>query len=220
MNVSLMWNLKLYPMHNILSSGSHGNAIIYFNSILVDVGISFSRIEPCLKDIQIVLLTHQHSDHFKLNVIKRIQEERPSIRFGCGEFLADKLQGIRNLDIYESGKMYDYGVFKISPIILYHDVPNFGYRIFKDGKKLIHATDTYTLEGISARDYDIYALECNYDEERVYDIIREKQYRGEYAHQKGSINSHLSKQQAQKFILSNTSRQDIQFLMLHQSSEF
>lgn len=207
-------------MHNILSTGSKGNAIIYFNSILVDVGISFSRIEPYLKDIQIVLLTHQHSDHFKLNVIKRIQEERHSIRFGCGEFLADKLQGIRNLDIYESGKMYDYGVFKISPIILYHDVPNFGYRIFKDGKKLIHATDTYTLEGISARDYDIYALECNYDEERVYDIIREKEDRGEYAHQKGSINSHLSKQQAQKFILSNTSRQDIQFLMLHQSSEF
>lgn len=207
-------------MHNILSTGSKGNAIIYFNSILVDVGISFSRIEPYLKDIQIVLLTHQHSDHFKLNVIKRIQEERPSIRFGCGAFLADKLQGIRNLDIYESGKMYNYGSFKISPIVLYHDVPNFGYRIFKDGKKLIHATDTYTLEGISAKDYDIYALECNYDEERVYDIIREKEYRGEYAHQKGSINSHLSKQQAQKFILSNTSRQDIQFLMLHQSSEF
>lgn len=207
-------------MHNILSTGSKGNAIIYFNSILVDVGISFSRIEPYLKDIQLILLTHKHSDHFKLNAIKRIQEERPSIRFGCGAFLADKLVGIRNLDIYEPGKMYNYGAFKISPIILYHDVPNFGYRIFKDGKKLIHATDTYTLEGISARDYDIYALECNYDEERVYDIIREKQYRGEYAHQKGSINSHLSKQQAQKFILSNTSRQDIQFLMLHQSSEF
>lgn len=207
-------------MHNILSTGSQGNAIIYFNSILVDVGISFSRIEPYLKDIQIVLLTHQHSDHFKLNVIKRIQENRPSIRFGCGAFLAELLQGIRNIDTYEPGKMYNYGSFKISPVILYHDVPNFGYRIFKDGKKLLHATDTYTLEGISAKDYDIYALECNYDEERVYNIIREKEYRGEYAHQRGSINSHLSKQQAQKFILSNTSRQDIQFLMLHQSSEF
>ncbi|MFT3995737.1 MAG: MBL fold metallo-hydrolase [Dysgonomonas sp.] len=207
-------------MHNILSTGSKGNAIIYFNSILVDVGISFSRIEPYLKDIQIVLLTHQHSDHFKLNVIKRIQENRPSIRFGCGAFLVDKLQDIRNIDIYEPGSMYNYGSFKISPVILYHDVPNFGYRIFKDGKKLLHATDTYTLEGISAKDYDIYALECNYDEERVYNIIREKEYRGEYAHQRGSINSHLSKQQAQKFILSNTSRQDIQFLMLHQSSEF
>lgn len=207
-------------MYNILSTSSQGNAIIYFNSILVDVGISFCRIEPYLKDIQIVLLTHQHSDHFKLNVIKRIQENRPSIRFGCGDFLVDKLQGIRNIDTYEPGKMYNYGSFKISPVILYHDVPNFGYRIFKDGKKLLHATDTYTLEGISAKDYDIYALECNYDEERVYSIIREKAYRGEYAHQRGSINSHLSKQQAQKFILSNTSRQDIQFLMLHQSSEF
>lgn len=207
-------------MHNILSTGSQGNAIIYFNSILVDVGISFSRIKSYLKDIQLILLTHQHSDHFKLNVIKKIQSERPSIRFGCGSFIAEKLEGVRNVDIYEPGKIYNYGSFRVSPIILYHDVPNFGYRIFKDGKKLLHATDTYTLEGISAKDYDIYALECNYDEERVYDIIREKQQRGEYAHQRGSINSHLSKQQAQKFILSNTSRTDIQFLMLHQSSEF
>lgn len=207
-------------MYNILSSGSHGNSIIYFDTILVDCGVSFSHIKPYINDLQIVLLTHQHKDHLNMSTIKKIQQERPAVRFGCGDFLADKLQGIRNVDVYGPGKMYDYGAFKISPIILYHDVPNFGYRIFKDGKKTIHATDTYTLEGISAKDYDIYALECNYDEDRVYDIIREKEMRGEYAHQKGSINSHLSKQQAQKFILSNTSRQDIQFLMLHQSSEF
>lgn len=206
-------------MYNILSSGSHGNAIIYFGNILVDCGVSYSLIDPYVKDLQIVLLTHRHGDHLNLATIKRLQFERPSIRFGCGDFLAEQLNNVRNVDLFEAGKIYDYGLFKVSPIILYHDVPNFGYRIFKDNKKVIHATDTHTLEGISAKDYDLYALECNYDEDTVYNIIKRKQYFGEYAHQKGSINSHLSKQQAQKFVMNNAGT-DYDFIMLHQSSEF
>lgn len=96
---------------------------------------------------------------------------------------------------------------------------NFGYRLFKDDKKVIHATDTVTLEGITAKNYDLYAIECNYDEDKVFDVIREKTARGEYAHQRGSINSHLSKQQAQAFVLNNAGL-NYEFIMLHQSSEF
>lgn len=206
-------------MYNILSSGSHGNAIIYFNQILVDCGVPFSLIKPYTKDIQLVLLTHKHGDHLNMSTINKLAFERPSLRFGCGSFLSEYLSDIKNVDIYESGEVYDYGLFKISPITLYHDVPNFGYRIFKDQKKIIHATDTYTLEGISAKEYDLYALESNYDEDRIYNIIREKESRGEYAHQRGSINSHLSKQQAQKFVLNNASK-DYEFIMLHQSTSF
>lgn len=206
-------------MYRVLSSGSRGNAVIYFNTIMVDCGLPFSRIEPFIGKLQIVLLTHSHGDHFNVSTIKRLALERPSLRFGCGEFMADHLSGIRNVDIYNAGILYDYGSFKISPVILYHDIKNFGYRIFKEDKKIIHATDTYTLDGISARNYDLYALECNYDNDRVYDIIREKTYRGEYAHQKGSINSHLSKQQAQQFVLENAGS-NYEFIMLHQSTEF
>lgn len=206
-------------MYKILSTGSTGNAVIYFGSILVDCGVPYSLIKPYVNDLQIVLLTHQHSDHLNESAIKQIQLNRPSIRVGCGEFLTALLQGVRNIDVYTAGQIYDYGLFKISPIVLYHDVPNFGYRLFKDGKKIIHATDTVTLEGITAKNYDLYALEANYDEERVFDIIREKTARGEYAHQRGSINSHLSLQQAQKFVLDNAG-EDHKFIMLHQSSEF
>ena len=171
-----------------------------------------------MKDLQIVLISHEHGDHLNINTIKRLASERPSLRFGCGDFLAKHLTGIRNVDLYQSGKIYDYGQFKISPITLYHDTPNFGYRIFKDGKKVLHATDTRTLEGISAKGYSLYALEANYDEERIHDIIREKHARGEYAHQRGSINSHLSVQQSQNFVLQNAG-ENYQFIQLHQSSQ-
>lgn len=204
-------------MYNIISSCSDGNSIIYFDSIMVDCGVPFSSIKEYVDKIQIVLLTHIHGDHFNISTIRRLAFERPSLRFGCGEFLAEQLQGIRNVDVYEPGKLYDYGQFKISPVILYHDVKNFGYRIFKDDKKLFHATDTFTLDGITAKGYDLYAIEANYDEDIVWDIIRSKEARGEYAHQRGSINSHLSRQQAQSFILGNAGSK-YEFIMLHQSN--
>ncbi|MDR2652687.1 MAG: MBL fold metallo-hydrolase [Prevotellaceae bacterium] len=206
-------------MYRILSSGSKGNAIIYFDTIVVDCGVAYSMIENCIKNIQLILLSHEHGDHFNLSALKRIQFERPSVRVGCGEFMTDKLNGIRNIDVFETGKVYDYGTFKISPVRLYHDVPNFGYRIFKDNKKIFHATDTFTLEGISAKGYNLYALEANYDEAHIWEVIREKESRGEYAHQRGAMNSHLSIQQAQNFVLKNAGT-NYEFITLHQSQEF
>jgi len=206
-------------MYEIISSGSKGNAVLYFDSVLVDCGIPYSLLIPYIGKIKIVLLTHSHLDHFNISTIKRLSFERPALRFGCGKFMLEYLIGVRNVDVYEAGKIYDYGLFKISPVVLYHDVPNFGYRIFKDNKKIIHATDTFTLEGISARNYELYAIEANYDDETVYSIIEEKSMRGEYAHQRGAINSHLSKQQAQNFVLQNAGN-EYDFVMLHQSSEF
>jgi len=206
-------------MYKIIASGSKGNAILYFDSILLDCGVPYSLLKQYSGRIKLVLLSHAHGDHFNLSTIKRLSFEHPSVRFGCGEFLAEYLSGIRNVDIYEAGKMYDYGQFKISPVILYHDTPNFGYRIFKGDKKIIHATDSYTLEGISAKNYDVYALEANYDEETVFDIISEQRMRGEYAHGEGSMNSHLSRQQAQNFVLQNAGN-NYEFVMLHQSSVY
>ncbi|MDR0970532.1 MAG: MBL fold metallo-hydrolase [Lentimicrobiaceae bacterium] len=202
----------------IISTGSKGNAVIY-DTILVDCGVPFSKIKPYLSKIELVLLTHEHGDHFNLKTIKKLAFEKPTLRFGCGEFLSDKLIGIRSVDIYAAGKIYNYGKFKISPVILYHDVKNFGYRIFINEKKIFHSTDTAHLKGITAKNYDVYALEANYDEGNVENVINEKISRGEYAHQIASIHSHLSLQQAQDFILNNAG-ETYEFIRLHESEEF
>ena len=72
---------------NIISSGSHGNCVIYHKIIAVDVGVPFSMIKPYLKDLKLIVLTHVHFDHFNLKTIKKIAFERPTIRFFCGEWM-------------------------------------------------------------------------------------------------------------------------------------
>ncbi|QQV90917.1 metal-dependent hydrolase [Polaribacter phage Freya_1] len=202
---------------NILSSGSKGNCIIYHNSIAVDMGVPFSMIKECQNSLQIVLLTHIHGDHFNVSTIKKLALERPTLRFACGDFLADKLEGIKNVDILEAGKIYDYGAFKVSPIVLYHDVPNFGYRIFKGDHKTIHATDTCHLNGITAKNYSLYCVESNYNEDTIFESIKIKQSKGEFAYQTGAINSHLSEQQARDFIFKNKGEHS-EVIRLHEST--
>lgn len=201
---------------NVLASGSTGNCVIYHEFIMVDIGVPFSTIRPYLYDIKVVVLTHKHQDHFNLPTLKRLCYERPTVRIFCGEWMVPLLDGIKNVDVGEIGNVYNYGLFKISPVKAYHDVPNMGVRIFKGDHKLIHITDTFTLEGITAKNYDIFCIEHNYNEETVYDKIKEKEAAGEYAHQRGAINSHLSEQQARDFIYKNGAAHS-QVVRLHES---
>lgn len=203
-------------MYTVISSGSKGNSVLYHNSILVDCGVSFTSLKPYLKDIKIVLLTHWHNDHINHDTLKKLCFERPSLRVGCCGWMFDDLHYCRHIDVFQIGKTYNYGSFEISPIKLYHDVPNCGYRIFKGETKIIHATDTAHLEGIEAKGYDLYALEHNYNEETINDSIDRKTAKGEFAYQKMSINSHLSEQQARDFIYKNKGEHS-KVLRLHES---
>lgn len=206
-------------MYNVLSSSSKGNCVVYLDSIAVDMGISYQMIKPYEKALQIVLLTHIHGDHFNLSTIKKLAFERPALRFACGAFLKEHLTGIRNVDVLESGKVYNYGSFKISPLTLFHDVPNFGYRIFQNETKIIHCTDTAHLEGITAKNYSLYAIELNHDIESLEKRIEYKKAKGEFCYEIGAANSHLSDKQAKDFIFKNRGEHS-QVLRLHESSNY
>lgn len=206
-------------MYNIISSGSKGNAVLYFNSVLVDCGVPFASLKPILYNIQLILLTHEHGDHFNESTIKALVKERPTLRIGCCEWMTDKLDFVKNLDVFKIGAVYNYGNLMISPVKLYHDVPNCGYRIFKNGKRIFHATDTSHLDGITAKDYDLYAIEHNYDAETVFEAIAMLEAAGNYAYQKGAVNSHLSEKQARDFIFENKG-ENSQVLRLHESTKF
>lgn len=203
-------------MYSIIATGSKGNSVIYFDSIMVDCGLPFATIKPYLYDIQIIFISHKHKDHINIGTLSRIQYERPSVRFAVGEWMVPHMEGLTNIDVLDFGKYYDYGPFQVALVQLYHDVPTCGYRIIKDGKKVFHATDTQHLEGISAKGYDLYAIEHNYNEETVHEIISAKEAKGEFAHQRGSINSHLSEQQANQFFFLNKGPES-KIVRLHES---
>ena len=204
----------------VISSGSEGNAVIYNNAIMVDCGVSLKALQEVKRSLKIVLLTHKHSDHLKIRTLQRLQAERPTLRVACGDFLLEELPCIKNIDVLQVGKIYDYGAFKVSPVKLYHDVPNFGWRIFlPNGQKIFHATDTVHLEGITAKGYDLYAIEHNYCEEYIQEAIEEARANGEYTHAYGNINTHLSIQQAMAFIEANR-KESSEVLELHKSRSF
>ena len=204
----------------VISSGSEGNAVIYDKSIMVDCGVTLKALQEVKRSLKIVLLTHKHGDHLKLRTLQRLQAERPTLRVACGNFLLEELPCIKNIDVLQVGKIYDYGAFKVSPVKLYHDAPNFGWRIFfPNGQKIFHATDTAHLEGITAKGYDLYAIEHNYCEEYIQQAIEEARANGEYTHAYGNINTHLSIQQARAFIEANR-KESSEVLELHKSRSF
>ncbi len=201
----------------IIGTGSSGNAVLYHRQILIDIGLPYKKIEPYKNEIQLVLLTHEHlSDHLNIAALKKLCFERPLLRVACGEWMVKYLEGIRNIDILEPGIIYDYGIFSISAFKLYHDVPCYGYRIFKNEHKTFHATDTSTLEGITAKEYDLYCIESNHCEDFIQKQIERKQKKGEFCYEIGAKNSHLSEQQARDFIFKNR-KESSQVLRLHES---
>lgn len=208
--------------YKIVSSCSTGNATIIKDIVLVDCGVTFKRLEKYYKKLKLVLLTHIHSDHFKKETIKKLANERPTLRFACCNWLLNPLLecGVnrRNIDILEIGTKYNYKLLKVVPIKLYHDVPQCGYRILFDDYKVIYMTDTRTVEGISAKDYDLYLIEGNYDEEEIEERIKEKQRNCEFVYEFRARNSHLSIQQASEFLLNNMG-ENSEYVFMHQHIE-
>ena len=153
---------------------------------MVDCGVSFKALQGVTEDLQLVLLTHKHSDHINLKTLQKLQSQRPSIRIACCNWMIEELPNIRNIDVLEFGKIYNYGNFKVSP---------------------------------SAKGYDLYAIEHNYDEDKALNAIKKAQEEGKYCHAIGSIETHLSWQQAREFI-NNNKKATSEILELHKSKSF
>lgn len=204
--------------YQIIATGSSGNAVVLNGDILIDCGVSFKALKNVYCNLKIVLLTHKHSDHLNKTTIKKLSEERPTLRFGCCEWLVPLLVEIGipiiNIDVYKIGVIYDYRAFKISTVKLYHDVPNCGYRVFVDNEKAIYCTDTRTLDGISAKNYDLFLIEANYGENEIKERIKAKQGK-QYVYEVRVVNTHLSEEQASEFILNNMGFNNSEYVLLH-----
>jgi phosphoribosyl 1,2-cyclic phosphodiesterase len=208
--------------YNIISSGSKGNAIVLNRFILIDCGVPFRDLKDVYKDLKIVLLTHIHGDHFNKTTIRKLAAERPTLRFACCSWLVSELLqcgvSIHNIDSLEIGYIYDYKAFKVSPVKLYHDVDNAGWRVFMNAEKAIYMTDTVTLEGITAKNYDLYLIEANYITEELEERIRSKEAAGEYVYEYRVQKVHLSKEKADEWLLDNMGDQS-EAIYIHQHVE-
>lgn len=196
----------MVPYH-IISTGSQGNAVVVNETVLIDCGIPFKVLEPHYRRLKLVLLTHIHSDHFRASTLRKLAQERPTLRFACCRWLVEPLvaAGVPagNIDLLEPGIMYGYGICNVIPIYLTHNVPNCGYKIHFLRGKVFYATDTNNLNGIVARHYDLYMIEANYEDEVIREKIAAKREAGEYAYELRAMRNHLSKAKCDDFIYRN-----------------
>ena len=82
--------------YKIISTGSKGNAVVVDGRILIDCGVPFRRLESVYRDLDAVLLTHIHSDHFQPKTLARLAAERPSLRFFACRHRVLLRQSLRN----------------------------------------------------------------------------------------------------------------------------
>lgn len=209
--------------YKIISSGSDGNGLIIEETILIDCGVSFKKIKNDYKKLKIVLLTHRHQDHFNKSTIKKLANERPTLRFGCCKWLVKDLIdcGVnkKNIDVLEIGKIYDYRDFKVIPIKLYHDIEQCGYKLKIGANKVIYATDTNKIDHIVAKNYDYYFIEGNYEsEEELEQRKLDKLSKGEYCYEDRVKNTHLSKVQATEWLMNNMG-DNSKYTFMHEHKE-
>lgn len=218
--------------YDILATGSSGNAVIINGEILIDCGVPYKTLEKSgyVKDLKLVLLTHRHSDHFNPKTAGRLHSERPALRWGCCEWMVTPMleAGVdqRVIDVCEPGllSVYEKGHLCVKAEYLIHDVPNCGWKIHinnpinSDKESLFYATDTSTLESVSACGYNIYLIEANHTQSEISARIEDKLSRGEFAYEVRAAQNHLSQEQALDWLARNAGPNS-RYMFLHQHRE-
>lgn len=216
----------------ILGTGSTGNAVLIDDTIMIDCGLGVNKLLPYLQNVRHLFITHRHSDHLNISVLKNIAKKvsKSIIRFGlhvnsdCYNMIERKAPEIA--EMIESERLTSHSLldlkidgveYKIETYPLYHDVENQGFVITKNGKTLIHATDTSTMKDAPNRQFDVILVEGNYDESKLIEYLKSDDREVRYRAARNL--RHLSIQAHENFVKSH-SHSDTISLMLHESYDF
>ena len=206
-------------LYKVISTGSKGNCVVINDKIAIDLGVSYRKLGDYKKTIKLVFLTHQHTDHFNWDTVRLLAHNHPTVKFACMDYMVNSLKKIvppKNIYILKPDTKYDLGICQAAAFDLEHDVPNCGWRLFIEGKKIVYATDTRSLN-IEAKDYDYYFIEGNYDYETTLKRYRDKKEKGEYVYELRAMSNHLSIDQFKEFIAKNNVKGEV--IMMHQHED-
>lgn len=207
--------------YNIIGSSSKGNCIIVEDVLMLDCGVTYTKIKKYLSKVKLIFISHVHQDHLLPNTIKKIAYNYPTIKFITGSmFVVQNLVflGIKKNNIYPLNchKKYDLGLFKVKLEELYHDTPNYALKWELNGKKGIYIVDTNSVEHIQAKNYDLYLIENNYQEDLLQEHIDNCENKDMLYYLNRVPNTHLSSEQANSFLIKNMGENST-YEYIHQS---
>ncbi len=173
MNVVMKLKVK------VLASGSKGNATVIVTDstcILIDIGISYLHLVKCLaeiglspSDIQVLLITHTHSDHVK--GLRTFYKKTGVKAYVPGAMKKELLtiideEAMEFIDDFEK-----FGDVEVEVIHTSHDTScSVGFMLRNFSCSLLYITDTgYIHEKYlkQMHNLDVYILESNHDEKML-----------------------------------------------------
>lgn len=215
-----------------LYSGSSGNSLFVQGDetkILVDSGVSAKKITEALesinvdiKDINGVLVTHEHIDHIRsLGTIAKKYNIPIYANLGTWNGINNEktVVDIEEKNYFKIGEKFEIGELKIMPFSTSHDaIDPCGFSIEHEDKKISIATDLGEItDGVmkNLKKSKFVLLESNYEPE----ILRMCSYPYPVKTRIAGIKGHLSNQEAGNTI-SNLIKEGLQNVMLgHLSKE-
>ena len=209
--------------YNILGTGSSGNCIIVNDNIMLDCGLSYSKIKKYLKNIKLIFISHKHTDHLLPTTIKQIAYNYPTIKF---VYNIEDMQitnilvsnGILPKNCYGilQDSWFNLGICKIKLNELCHDVLNSACHLEINGKRLLYVTDTSSIP-FDAKNYDNYLIEANYhSKEELEKKIQEAEEKGEFTHLKRVLYTHLCEEDCIDWLKENMGdNSEYQFIHQH-----
>jgi phosphoribosyl 1,2-cyclic phosphodiesterase len=172
--------MKLTP----LASGSSGNSFLVqgaAGSFLVDAGLSAKRIGERLSRVGVdpaslngILVSHGHSDHVKgVGALSRKYKLPIWMNRETWNLVKDSMGKIYKLEIFETGRVFEFAGFRIHPFSVPHDcVDPVGFRICQGTARLGIATDLGTATGLVTNlltDLQVIVIESNHDPQMLLD---------------------------------------------------
>ena len=128
---------------DIVGSGSKGNATLVFTqdaTILIDIGLPLERVKEelnrfnkSIKDVDAILITHNHSDHYR-----SLKSFSPKKMYSLIGTIPGSLSNV--IELYEPLKIKDATIVAFPTS---HDATNpCGFIISSNDEKLVYMTDT------------------------------------------------------------------------------
>lgn len=206
---------------NEIQTGSSGNCTVIEN-VMIDCGLSYSKIREELYNVDYLLITHIHGDHLKLNTYKKIRKYFPNITTISNWQVAERCSG--DIDyVVNYGESEQIGEYTFHVFEALHDVVNNAYwwtAKDEEGNEfdVVFITDTCDFSSMPDRKFDYLFLESNYDEQVVNAL---KNPRKTYGYDvKKNCKRHASTAAARGCYYLHRRNKESKLIEIHRSSRF
>lgn len=212
----------------VLASGSKGNAVYISDgttAILVDAGFSAIEIKRRLKsrglnpkEINAILVTHEHSDHIQAVGVLSRQLMLPVYVNHKIRNIAPLAETVHEMRTFQSDSCFQIGNLVVHPFAVSHDaVEPVGFRIGQNGKRIGLATDLGSVAPAvmqNLKDCHLLIIEANHDP----GMLANGPYPWPLKQRIQSPRGHLSNQQS-KALLSQLQHRRLQHVIMAHLSE-